>query len=262
MEYIFDRITDIKRKIDSADSVALFLDYDGTLVKFAERPEQALPTQEVIGLLKELVRYPQLKPFIVSGRTLSELKRMLPVKGLSFIGLHGLEMEYLGKDFLWEGEKEIEPIISCIKEETFKKFGGEEKIIIEDKIYTLSFHYRMLERKKVEETKEEFIKIVKKYNRGNLALLSGAEVLEVRPKGWNKGDAVSLLLKNLPASIPIYIGDDTTDEDAFRILKEGITILVSERIRKSYARFYLKDTAEALKFLNFLKEVVDEKKPL
>lgn len=258
MEYVFDKIQDIKKRIDGSDSVVLFLDYDGTLVRFKNKPTQVIPPQEVIEILEKLVRYPKLKIFIVSGRTLSELKRMLPVKGLSFIGLHGLEMEHRDKNFLWEGAKEIEPIISHIKKEVLKKFGREKKIIVENKTYTLAFHYRMLGREKVEEVKKEFIKIVKRHNNGNLEILPGAEVLDVRPKGWDKGKAVSLILKKLSGSIPLYIGDDRTDEDAFRILKQGITILVSEKIKESYAKFYLKNPDEVLRFL---EEVMDEKEP-
>ena len=258
MEYVFDKIEDIKMRIDNSDSIALFLDYDGTLVRFRDRPKHATPPQEVIEIIEKLVGYPKLKIFIISGRTLSELKRMLPIKGLSFIGLHGLEMDYMGKSFLWEKAKEVKPIIAHIKREALKKFEKEKKVIVEDKTYALALHYRMLERDRVEEVKREFLKIIKRHNNGNLEILPGAEVLDLRPKGWDKGKAVSLILKKLPRSIPVYIGDDRTDEDAFRILKQGITILISDKIKKSYAKFYLRNPDEVIRFL---KEVIDEKEP-
>jgi len=107
------------------------------------------------------------------------------------------------------------------------KFNSEGGVLIEDKVLTLALHYRMLGGEKVEHVKRGFLQIARHENKGELEIVDGAEVLEVRPKGWHKGKAVQLALKDLGNVLPFYIGDDATDEDAFRTINNGITVRVS-----------------------------------
>jgi trehalose-phosphatase len=105
--------------------------------------------------------------------------------------------------------------------------------------------------------KEKFVEIVSKYNDGTLEIIHGAKILEVRPKGWNKGTAVEMILKKIPNAMPIYIGDDRTDEDAFNYINsiDGITIIANEK--EANAKFYLRGQREVLSFLNILSEWSD-----
>ena len=258
MKHLLNSLNEIRKTIDKFNQIALFLDYDGTLVPFKDRPEYATPPQTLIELLRRLVDTSNFVVSIVSGRPIADLKRMLPIKGLSFLGLHGLEIEFLGKTFVWEISKNLKPIVRKIKEKLVARFSGEEGVLIEDKVLTLALHYRMLKTEKVEPIKRDFLQIVDQENNGGLEIIDGANVLEVRPKGWNKGKAVQLALKDLGNVLPFYIGDDTTDEDAFRIIDSGITVRVSNSREKTHAKFYLRNTDEVMIFLNWLLEVKDE----
>ena len=258
MKHLLDSLNKIREIIDKFDQIALFLDYDGTLVPFKNRPEYATPPQALIKLLRTLADAPQFVVSIVSGRPIADLKKMLPINGLSFFGLHGLEIEFLGKTFVWEKATDLKPIVRKIKEKLVARFSEEEGVLIEDKVLTLTLHYRMLKGEKAEYVKHDFLQIVSQENNGELEIIAGAKVLEVRPRGWHKGKAVQLALKDLSNVLPFYIGDDTTDEDAFRTIDNGITVRVSNSRERTHAKFYLRNTDEVITFLNWLLEVKDE----
>ena len=145
-----------------------------------------------------------------------------------------------------------------IKENAFSEFNEEKGICIEDKKFTLAFHYRMLPTKKTKYATERFMKIVKRIDEKNMfEIIKGAKVIEIRPKGWNKGKATDFILNNIQGhtnTIPVYIGDDTTDEDAFEYLKnQGLTIFVANNSnRTTLASYWLKNPGEVLMFLKNL----------
>lgn len=260
VEYLFESLDQIRKQIGRADLILLFLDYDGTLVPFEDKPEDATPSEDLIKIIKDLVKNPKFLVSIVSGRTIQDLKRMLSIEGLSFAGVHGLSISYPNKEYIWKDAVKVRPILDKIKEKTIDDLGNEEGIYLEDKEFTLALHYRLLPRERVTEVKEKFIGIVRYYD-SPLEVLHGSEVLEVRPEGWHKGKAVEVMIdeyfnryKN-KEMIPIYIGDDTTDEDAFNTLENGVTVLVSNKTkRETRARFYVRNQKEVLSFLKWILE--------
>jgi trehalose 6-phosphate phosphatase len=261
-EYLFNYDHEIFKDIDRSDETFLFLDYDGTLVSFKGRPQEVITPPEVKIILSNLLKLPKFRVFIVSGRMLHEIKHLLSIKGLSFAALHGLQIELSnGKNFFWEQAQNIRILLEEIKQTIFNVFKNEKRLHIEDKEFTLAFHYRLLPNDLVEETVEKFENIIKKFDTNNiLNLIYGSKVVEIRPKGWDKGKAVELILNNVVKSkntLPIYIGDDTTDEDAFKqIEKTGITIIVTNKInRPTFAKYWLKDTDDVLIFLKSLSTI-------
>lgn len=264
-EYIHDHLHSIYDRIDKANEILLFLDYDGTLVSFKNRPQDVITPDEVKSVLHHLTQNPIFNIFIVSGRTLHEIKQLVDIKGLSFAALHGLQIELSnGKSFFWEEAENIRPLLEKLKETLLYEFKDEKGVFIEDKEFTLAFHYRMLSKEKIKDAVEKFSNMVKKINNNNLLeIIYGAKVVEVRPKGWHKGKAVELILKNISEFknfLPIYIGDDITDEDAFQHLgKEGITIFVTHNSnRKTAAQYWLKNPDEVIKFLQSLSKIEKE----
>jgi len=244
MHHLFDHLSEVEEKIRKSN-LALFLDYDGTLVPFKDNPEDAVPTDALIKTLRELSK--RFFVSIVSGRMLKDLKSMLNIGGLSFVGLHGMEIEDNGEYFIWEGAKNVKPILNMVKDEIFSNFN-KDGIYIEDKGFTLALHYRSF-KGDTGVIKDKFDEILREHK--ELEVVQGSKVLEVRPKGWNKGKAVKMLLKD--KMFPIYIGDDTTDEDAFIYLKDtGITVLVSDKERDTNAKFYLRNQNEVILFLNWM----------
>lgn len=260
-EYLFDHTQEIFESIEQADETVLFLDYDGTLVSFKDKPTEVITPAKVRTVLKKLIQIPTFTVFIVSGRTLHEIKNLLDIEGLSFAALHGLQIELSdGKSFSWKTAERAKPFLEKIKEKALYEFKNEKGIYIEDKEFTLAFHYRLLPEKKIKEATEKFIKTVEKIDKENmLEIIRGSKVVEARPKGWHKGKATEHILNNIGYTniFPVYIGDDTTDEDAFRYIgNHGLTIFVSNNSKKSSsAQYWLKNPDDVLLFLESLLEV-------
>lgn len=259
-EYLFDNIYNIFTTIEKADKILLLLDYDGTLVSFRERPMDVTTSYKIKNLLTYFIKNPKFIVVIVSGRSLHEIKQLLDIDGLSFAALHGLQIEVAsGKSYDWQPNGNIQFILKKIKKTSVHKFKDEKSVYIEDKRLTLAFHYRTLVEEKIDYNIHKFLEIVKTIDVNNCCeIIHGAKVIEIRPKGWNKGKAIEYLFtifNDLKNKLPIYIGDDTTDEDAFRTIgNRGITVFVSNKSSQSTtAQYWLKDPDDVLKFLQNLK---------
>jgi trehalose-phosphatase len=144
-------------------------------------------------------------------------------------------------------------------------YKNRKEIIIEDKTYSLAFHYRLLPENKVQPLIEHIEDITKKIDQQNqIQLIYGAKVIELRAQGWNKGKAIDLLLNENHSTediLPIYIGDDTTDEDAFKqIKKQGITIYVKNNdYKKTNAEYFVYNPEEVHFFLQSLNTIQSKK---
>jgi trehalose-phosphatase len=147
-------------------------------------------------------------------------------------------------------------VLRLIKVELTKRLSGVKGVFVEDKGLTLCLHYRLVGTKYIPEVKNIFRKIVGHHPiSGKIRVESGKMMLEVRPAiNWDKGKIVLWLLAkqrllNKAKILPLYIGDDITDEDAFRaIRKKGITVFVGSP-RRSYAKYYVKSPREVVKLL-------------
>lgn len=258
-DYLLSHIQQIHETINDADQTLLFLDYDGTLISFQKRPHDVHTPNQIKTVLTSLANHPKYIVFIITGRTLSNIKDLLPLPGLSYAAVHGLEIELAdGNTFFWKQAKNIRNILKKIKKESHNAFQNEKKIYLEDKTYSLAFHYRLLPEQKSKETVKTFFHISKKIDStGQLEIIHGSKVIELRPKGWDKGKAVNLLIEKTAQTkqtMTIYIGDDTTDEDAFKQIKDnGITIYVENKTKRSTAaQYYLKNPSEVYEFLQSL----------
>jgi len=238
--------------------VFVFLDYDGTLVPFKPRPEQARPTKEVLSLLKRLSRKKGFEVAIISGRSMPELEDLFPIKGISFAALHGLEVKLSSGKKILSGKASVAiPLIEKIDSASRKKFGSVKGILFQNKLYGFTFHFRNVSRKLHPRLKRSFRALVRKVDkRKALEVIPGALVLEARLLGWDKGKATNLLLKEFgfkKQDVVLFFGDDFTDEDAFRALdKKALTFLVSGENRKTKALFRLSSPKAVLRFLNSL----------
>lgn len=255
MRYLFSHKERIFLKIKKSRGVFLFLDYDGTLTPIVSRPEDAKISAQVKKLVGNLNSYPWLRAAIISGRSLSDVKKMAGINGIIYAGNHGLEIQ--------NGNRKIKKVIPLASNLLLKKIklslkGSLKNIngaIIEDKGPTLSVHFRMASPAGRKKIKSIFKKTLAPHMASNnLRVMSGKMVLEVRPAlEWGKGKAVLALLGKTK-DLPIYIGDDTTDNDAFRALKgKGICIFVGRPRKDIAADYYLKDTKEVEKFLRILQ---------
>ncbi|HZD42331.1 MAG TPA: trehalose-phosphatase [Terriglobales bacterium] len=241
----------------AAPSIFLFLDFDGTLTELAPRPENVHLSSRRRQYLQGLAAVPGLSTAIISGRPIEDLKQLIGLDGLFYIGNHGLE--WLAPDGA-ENRCAIDPPVTDALEslrDQFRDFRVRAKgIFLEDKGTALALHYRMASEDTALTAKNDFLRAVVRHQQQGVALeiLAGKEVVEAKPAAVNKGDAVAFFHRHFGApALPIYCGDDYTDEGAFhRLDKKGITILVAEAPRRTAASFYLRNPNEVYEFLRYL----------
>ncbi len=242
--------------------VMLFLDYDGTLTPIVERPEMAKLAPKVRNILKELARQESVKIVVISGRALSEIKRLVDIPSLTYVGNHGFEIEGPSMRHVHPSSEQTAKLLSRIAKRLNKAFKIYPGILVENKKLTLSIHYRNLEAKMVNEAKKLFEKILEPYLTTKQAeITEGKKVWEIRPAlAWNKGATVSWLFERSVAALnsailPVYIGDDQTDETAFHSLKRnGLTIRVTDNpFEETQAKYFLRGPEEVVEFLKRIK---------
>lgn len=201
------------------DNPLFFLDYDGTLAPLVEDPMEAFPHPDVDALLARLeVRHPV---YIVTGRYLRDLTTFFD-RPLHAIGLHGMQQGRLG-----------EPIESTLPEEARAAIArmraalpAIEGLRVEEKGPTFAVHYRNVrDEAEARAALQAWMDDVPDV----LDPIWGKKVVEVRPRGIDKGVAVLRVAAEHPDHTPIYLGDDVTDEDAFAALEgRGVTVKVGE----------------------------------
>jgi len=242
--------------------VMLFLDYDGTLTPIVRHPSFAKLSLTGKKLLRSLVRTEGIKTVIVSGRSLADMKDRMDIPGLIYVGNHGLEFEGPQIRYVHPMARASKKLLRQLAKKLAQSLKFFPKVFVENKALTLSVHYRQLSPSKVKKAKKVFLKTLRPYLRyAQIVFTRGKKVWEVRPPTrWNKGRIVLWLLARMVAHtatkfVPIYIGDDRTDEDAFKaIRRRGIGIKVTQKGNEvSHAGYYLRSTGEVFDFLRRLK---------
>ena len=248
----------IKNRI-KGKNISLFLDYDGTLAPIVEQPEDAIMSSEMRDMLSFISTVPGVIVSIISGRSIEDIARRVNIPEIIYVGNHGLQIrgETTGlKDFV---PTAYQAVISEISGKLKDAVGRVDGVFAENKFLTLSCHYRLVSDENVSYVKSLFEAVVAPYVKaGQVYVVEGKKVLEVRPSvGWDKGKAVLWLLDrrllgNNKEAISIYIGDDVTDIDAFKVLQDkGITVWVGTEPKFSTG-YFLKDTFEVIEFLEKL----------
>lgn len=250
---------DIRNRLKDK-TVTLFLDYDGTLANIVKNPDEAYISNQMRSTVKEISR--SLRTAIISGRSLQKVKSFVDLEEVYYAGSHGMDISL--PDGSMQSDKssfqpaaDIRPLIAKVYLALKAAVEHINGAYVEDNIFCLSVHYRnCLESfKEIESIVDKEVKESKVLRRSD-----GRKVFEIRPKiDWNKGKAVEFFLRSWQLenqdSVAIYMGDDTTDEDAFKYLKqngEGFGIVVSSKVKTSDAEYSVRDPSEVLMFLNKL----------
>jgi alpha,alpha-trehalase len=253
MKYLFDYWTRLKRRLLKRHMI-LFLDYDGTITPIVEKPDSAVLFPKIKTHLAKLARKSRCRIVVISGRALDDLRRRVKIPGITYAGNHGLEIRGPRVNFVYPVPPKIMKAVGrlkCLLTTCLFRFEG---ALLEDKHFSLSLHYRNVRKKDRPLALKAFQGIVRPYVRNKMIKArTGKEVLEIVPAvEWDKGHAVRLLSKRNAGYLPMYLGDDATDEDAFRELRnKGPTICVG-KTRKSRAVYYLNGTAEVAKLIETL----------
>lgn len=262
MDYLFASWEKIKERLEDK-YIFIFLDYDGTLTPIVDRPKKAVISTRVKGLLRKLSNSSRLKLALISGRALKDIKNKIGVRNIIYSGNHGLEIEGPKIKFEATVSFRYKAILKRIKDDLKKKLVPIKGAFVEDKGLSLSLHYRLVVKENIPQVETIFHETVILYLlRDKIKIKAGKKVLEVRPPSeWDKGRVVLWLLGRQifalkeKALVPIYIGDDKTDEDAFKALKgKGLTVFVGKP-KPSDAQYYLKDTSEVMEFLKRILEI-------
>jgi len=202
----------------------LVLDYDGTLVPFAERPQQASPPPFVLDLLRDLASEPRNCVALMSGRSEENLDRWFgTVRGLWLVAEHGAELkgpfvptwESLRPSVSDDWKSTVMPIFEHFVDRTPGSF-------VEEKKYALVWHYRMADPEFGEWLSNELVAMLEAMlAETELRAFRGEKIVEVRPAWANKGEALNRLFKVSPRPDFIFAaGDDRTDEDLFERLED------------------------------------------
>jgi trehalose 6-phosphate synthase/phosphatase len=238
-------------------TVALFLDYDGTLTPLVRRPEHAKLSDAARELLQQAARTPNLDTVVVSGRSLEDVKGMVGVPGLTYVGDHGFEIEGPGIAFRHEAaDRRRQALEEAARELDAIAKGG---AWVERKGATLAFHVREVSAADQPAAQHQAEGILRAHR---LRVTVGKMVVEGRPAvDWHKGRAVLYVLhhrhgSDWPSRVrALYLGDDTTDEDAFRSLLgigRSVRVASGPTTAPSAADFYLPDPDAVLQLLRWL----------
>jgi trehalose-phosphatase len=236
-----------------------YLDYDGTLTPIVRRPELAVLAPDMEALLRKLG---DLTPTaVVSGRDLQDVKKLVGLKEITYAGSHGFDIS--GPDISYQHGKEFKPDLDRAEEKLKSPIDAVPGAFIERKGFSIAVHYRESDEADIPKVKQAVENIASRHNR--LRMSSGKKIFELHPDiDWNKGKALLWLLKKMdldkPDTLVFYIGDDTTDEDAFRVLQEeGIPVAVGENSRPSLAHYRLDNTEQVKLFFQKIIAFLERK---
>jgi alpha,alpha-trehalase len=239
--------------------VALFLDYDGTLTPIVSRPDQATLSDAMRIALQRLARHTLVA--IISGRDRASVERMVALPEIYYAGSHGFDISGPGGLALeHEGGVELGSEIEHVANELEERLKLVSGAWVERKKFVVAVHDRQVRDAWLDDVRRIITEVAAEHP--NLRMTGGKRVHELRPNiDWNKGHALRWLLRKLkldgPDLVPVFMGDDETDEDAFKeVAKDGVSIRVGHDAADTNARYRLRDTEEVRRFLERLYGVL------
>jgi trehalose 6-phosphate synthase/phosphatase len=250
-----DVIEKIQDDFNKAVKRCILLDYDGTLAPYQKIPALATPSEELIQLLKQFTNDTSNEIVIISGRDSQTLDKWLGHLPLTLVAEHGAILKYKNEDWkeqisiTTEWKEQIRPLMQLFVDRCARSF-------IEEKKTTLAWHYRNthpeLGFSRSRELRNSLLQLI---TNTSLQVIDGNKVLEVRMVGVDKGATATTILNNINPDFILCIGDDTTDEDMFRLLRgSGYTIKIGRG--NTAAQYTILSQREVFPFLRrFLKQV-------
>jgi trehalose 6-phosphate phosphatase len=239
---------------------AVFLDYDGTLTPIVDRPEDAVISESMRDVVRRLTA--RTTVCVVSGRDRSVISQWMGIEGLVVAGSHGFDLG--DPDSPAAG---FEELLTTVTQRLRNEVGKIQGALIEPKRFSVAVHYRLVAFHHRPHLSAVVNTLMADYP-DQLRLTPGKMVYEIQPNlDWDKGRAVQHLRHTLGVAgtefVPVYLGDDITDEDAFKALKgpingAGIGVIVADTTepeqatRVTAAEFVLESIGEVQRFLDTL----------
>jgi trehalose-phosphatase len=240
----------------------LFLDYDGTLSPIVRDPEKAVLSLRVRGRLEALLEAGRCRIAVISGRALEDVRRRVGIAGITYGGNHGLEVEDPEGTFRYPLPQTARRALGEVRGELKKALAAVRGTFLEEKGMSLTVHLRKVKRGELLIAAHALSEVTRPYRmRGEIVVRPGKEAFEIRPSvEWDKGKTLLWLLEKGTVAggeppWPLCVGDDRTDEDAFRAIGErGLTVFVGTP-RQTKARYYLRNVGEVAAFLGRLGRI-------
>ena len=235
------------------------LDFDGTIAPIVPHPEEAELLPEARSVLNALAQREDTDIALISGRSLTDLVERIGIADVYYAGNHGLEIRGPDLADTVSGARELQPRVQEIWHVLQAAVGDVAGIYLENKQLSLSVHYRRVDDERVQQRIEADVRRVFDEHRDGLRLTSGKRVLEVRPDiDWHKGKALLFIIADIERArgarmLPMFVGDDKTDEDAFAALPESEAgVLVGAPDTKTAAGSYVRTPEEVVQLLEQL----------
>ena len=247
-------------RFQSAGPILLLFDYDGTLTPIVSRPELAVLPETARQLLTRLQASPGFVIGFISGRSLADVRQRVNVPGAIYAGNHGLEMEGLGEPFFHPQAASLCPRLEEIFSRLGRELSGHQGVLVENKGLTLSVHYRLTPDEQVSQVEKAFHTLVSQDGgSGDFRVNHGKKVLELRPNvDWDKGKAIARIIQAQPSTaLPVFFGDDATDEAGFQTVQEagGIAVFVGPPRQPTQALHRVDSPAEVVQVLRLLLDL-------
>ncbi|GAB4363970.1 MAG: hypothetical protein Kow0060_20930 [Methylohalobius crimeensis] len=240
-----------------------FLDYDGTLTPIVPHPDDAVLSDSMRATLKRLTERCQVA--VISGRDLSDVRERVGIQSLWYAGSHGFDIAGPGDQRTSHQQGgEYLPSLDAAEKSLKKALESVPGCLVERKRFSIAIHYRQVGKDDV----PSVMRLVEQIHaeHPDLRLSTGKKIRELQPDiDWNKGKALRWLMQTLNLDskkfMPVYIGDDVTDEDAFREIEaEGVGILVAERDQSTRAAYRLDNPEAVERFLNRMSDKLERRK--
>jgi trehalose 6-phosphate synthase/phosphatase len=242
-------------RLASVPQLVLLLDYDGTLVPFQEQPELAVPSQRLLGLLRDLASHPGHTVHLVSGRTRETLDRWFGDVPIALWAEHGLwRRPNTGApwELITQAPRDWMPGVRDLLNRAVASTPGS---VLEEKTASIAWHYRLVSPPLAQARRSELRQaLLAQLAAQPVEILEGHLVLEVRPSSINKGSIVKAAMSDAPSdAVLLAIGDDRTDEDMFAALPEG-SVAVRVGDGDTRAQYRLLGPAAVLTLLELLTD--------
>lgn len=255
MKKITNHFDEIEKRCRRKKKFLFLFDFDGVVSTIEDHPMAAKLKVGWKPILRKLAKHKAIDVGIVTGREYKDVrKRIGSVPGIYISSNHGYEV--------WKGGKKVFSIGCEFKtpmhrmgREIWGELGKTNGVVIEIKDYSVAIHYRLAKGTQQRRIENAFQSIVKKYEfPRSLEILKGKKLMEARPRGfWDKGKSVNWISSNIsPGSLIFYFGDDRTDEDAFKVMKnKGISVYVGGD-KPSAAKYWVGDMDEMLPLIEWI----------
>ena len=258
MIHLFDAWERVSASLRQAERLLVMLDFDGTLAPIVPRPPDARIPPTTLAVLRGLQECPDVVLAIVSGRAARDVQALAGVAGIHYFGSHGRERLRPEGDAVATtggGREEIRKFCQIL----VRQLTGVRGFELENKGVAAAVHYRHVDgrlRNRVETAVRKTARSV-----GSLSVGVGKLVFDVTPvDGVDKGVAATELQREV-GGLPVFFGDDTTDESAFRALATGgLTVYVGPDSAHSAARYRVADPAEVGEALRRILEIARARK--